>query len=117
MRMWMVDPKILCRQHLLGEHNELHKLVGSIRKSKSLKGYLDQNIIEPESIIERHTELVWEMLRRGYNHQSPLPKFDITDIPKTKVSIDKSYDDLFNRCSACYERFVASEALQGEGLE
>lgn len=24
MRMWMVDPTIMCRQHLLGEHYELH---------------------------------------------------------------------------------------------
>ena len=25
MRMWMVNPKMLCDQHLLGEHFELHK--------------------------------------------------------------------------------------------
>lgn len=30
MRMWMVDPKIMCRKHLLGEHLELHMLAGCI---------------------------------------------------------------------------------------
>lgn len=30
-RMWCVNPHSLCREHLLGEHNELHKLVGGIR--------------------------------------------------------------------------------------
>ena len=25
MRMWMVDPKWLCRKHLLWEHVEIHK--------------------------------------------------------------------------------------------
>ena len=24
MRMWMVNPRIMCRQHLLGEHVEIH---------------------------------------------------------------------------------------------
>lgn len=26
MRIWDLDPAILCRQHLLGEHRELHGL-------------------------------------------------------------------------------------------
>jgi hypothetical protein len=25
MRMWLVDPALLCDKHLLGEHGELHK--------------------------------------------------------------------------------------------
>ena len=41
MRMWMVNPEILCRKHLLGEHVELHMLVGWIIKGKSIQGYLD----------------------------------------------------------------------------
>ena len=32
MRMWMIDPKLLCRKHLLGEHLEIHMFVGTINK-------------------------------------------------------------------------------------
>ncbi len=32
MRTWMVPPQIMCRQHLLGEHNEIHKFVGAVTK-------------------------------------------------------------------------------------
>ena len=30
MRMWGVDPKQMCRQHLLGEHVELHMQAGAV---------------------------------------------------------------------------------------
>jgi hypothetical protein len=37
--MWMVDPRQMCRQHLLGEHNELHMFAGTMRKGIGLAGY------------------------------------------------------------------------------
>ena len=58
MRIWMVDPKIMCRQHLLGEHNELHKLAGSLRLKKSIKGYLEKGELDPSQANKRHAELV-----------------------------------------------------------
>lgn len=44
MRMWMVPPELMCRQHLLGEHVELHMFVGAINKGTSvvtLPGYCE----------------------------------------------------------------------------
>jgi Pyrimidine dimer DNA glycosylase len=35
MRMWLVDPRLMCSQHLLGEHVELHMLVGSLNRKKT----------------------------------------------------------------------------------
>ena len=35
MRMWLVNPALLCRQHLLGEHVEMHMFAGHI-----LEGYV-----------------------------------------------------------------------------
>ena len=46
MRMWMVDPRIMCRQHLLGEHVEIHMFVGAISRGKSVKGYLEKGLLE-----------------------------------------------------------------------
>jgi hypothetical protein len=75
VRIWDVDPAILCRQHLLGEHRELHGLWNILVHDKS--GYRRH----PETrrwegklaaLYERHEALVNEMTARGYSHGSPL---------------------------------------------
>jgi len=38
MRMWMIDPSLLCRKHLLGEHNEIHKHRHNFEKHHSVTG-------------------------------------------------------------------------------
>lgn len=43
MRMWKVNPKNMCRQHLLGEHVECHMFVGAILKGISLSGYIKKD--------------------------------------------------------------------------
>jgi len=75
MRIWDIPPSRLCRNHLLGEHSELHALWSILTKDK--KGYARH----PETLrwrgklnalYQRHDLLVAEMVRRGYNHRSPL---------------------------------------------
>ena len=75
MRIWDVDPARLCRQHLLGEHRELHGLWNIHTLGRT--GYSHH----PETrrwegklaaLFARHERLVEEMLRRGYRHASPL---------------------------------------------
>ena len=73
MRMWMVNPRKMCRKHLLGEHVELHMLVGTLQRRKRVDGFVANGLIEPLAIRERHGALVKEMERRGYRRQSPLP--------------------------------------------
>jgi len=68
MRMWMVNPKIMCRQHLLGEHVEIHMFVGTLSRGKSVKGYLEKGLLEVHNLYWRHEELVEEMKRRGTVH-------------------------------------------------
>lgn len=68
----MTDPATMCRRHLLGEHVEMHMFLGSIRRGFSMEGYLDGNLLEPRSLVDRHDLLVAEMERRGYRHRSPL---------------------------------------------
>jgi len=38
MRIWDIPPRKLCRNHLLGEHRELHAIWSILIRSK--KGYL-----------------------------------------------------------------------------
>ena len=95
----MVEPRCLCRQHLLGEHNELHKLVGCLRKGRSIEGYLEKGLVELHSIRTRHAALVKEMKRRNYRHQSPLGKFPASC--RGYVNLQQSYNDLKDRCPNC----------------
>ena len=75
MRMWMVDPKKMCRKHLLGEHVEIHMMAGTLLKGRSIDGFLERGLLEPQSARKRHDALAAEMQARGYNHASPLPLF------------------------------------------
>lgn len=106
MRMWMTNPKLMCRKHLLGEHVETHMLVGSINKKKSLDGFIYKGLIEPQNLKKRHKELANEMLRRGYNHDSPLPKFK-TDL-EGEVDVSQSVEDLIDRCEECKKLWLNS---------
>jgi hypothetical protein len=109
MRMWMLDPKILCRKHLLGEHSELHKFLPSWRKKHSIEGRVDGNAIEPGAYTDRHEVLAQEMINRGYKHQSPLEKPDFSYLPVehrlAKVDQHKALQTLLDRCPECKERW------------
>lgn len=111
MRAWMVDPEVLCQQHLLGEHVEMHMFVGSLRKGLSLQGYLDMGLVEPRRIAERHERLVAEMARRGMNHASPLPEYTY-DGPDGVVDVEHSYLELARRCADCRERQEKKKAMR-----
>ena len=107
MRMWMIDPQLLCRKHLLGEHGELHKFIPSFHKKHKIDNRVAPVVqIELSSYQSRHDELATEMLRRGMNHKSPLPELpDFTYLPthqyEAKVNKDISIKDLKERCEEC----------------
>jgi len=99
MRMWMVDPRLMCRQHLLGEHVEIHMLVGSLRRGNGIQGFVDKKLLDPRLARDRHDALVAEMERRGYHHASPLKDFPI--IPGATLDPEESWRLLRDRCPAC----------------
>ena len=103
MRMWMVDPKHMCSQHLLGEHLETHMFLGSIRKGISLKGYVAKNLLEIDSLKSRHDEIAVEMGRRGFGHESDLDIAEGETLGVPRAIIDKaaSRAELFRRCPRC----------------
>ena len=109
MRMWMVDPRIMCRKHLLGEHVEHHMFVGTINKGISVVGYLRDNLLEPLSLLTRHVELVREMESRGYKHKSELLSVDLSRMTFeqffTKIDREKSLAELIRRCPECRARY------------
>ncbi|OGR46978.1 MAG: pyrimidine dimer DNA glycosylase [Elusimicrobia bacterium GWC2_51_8] len=77
MRIWDVNPKYLCRQHLLAEHRELHGLWNILTKHKCRGGYSRHPetlrwVGRQNALYKRHEALVEEFRRRGYKHRSPL---------------------------------------------
>lgn len=103
MRMWMIDPRLLCRRHLNGEHYEIHMLAGHLRVGRSVAGYLERGLLEPQNMKARHDELMIEMIRRGGKHRTPLV-VDF-DCPVGVVSRKQSFVDLRERCPRCVERW------------
>jgi hypothetical protein len=92
MRIWDLPPDRLCRQHLLGEHRELHALWTILSTGRA--GYANH----PETrrwrgklaaLYARHEALVAEMERRGYRHGSPLDP-----LMATGSAIQTDYVDL-----------------------
>jgi hypothetical protein len=77
VRIWDVHPSRLCRQHLLGEHRELHGLWNIITQDK--RGYSRHPetlrwVGKEKALYLRHEALAAEIERRGYRHNSPLDK-------------------------------------------
>lgn len=103
----MVDPKIMCRQHLLGEHVETHMFVGSLNKGKKLTGYVDAGFFEPRKLRERHDELAAEIKRRKWNHKSPLPLIETVpdELKDAEVNAEWSLTQLLSRCPECRNNY------------
>ena len=101
--MWGVPAKHLCRQHLLGEHLEMHMFVGTIKKGISINGYIKKGLVNPNKITQRHEELVDEMVKRGYNHYSPI-EFDSSGLSTGMIAVGKNKKELIKRCHECKKR-------------
>ena len=97
----MVNPRIMCRQHLLGEHAEIHMFAGTLNRNKSVKGYLEKGLLEVHSLYDRHEKLVEEMERRGYRHCSPLDEKWKSAEKLGAIDREKSFMELLRRCSRC----------------
>lgn len=109
--MWMIPPKLLCNQHLLGEHSEIHKHRHNFEKQHSMTGRIYPKVlIEPLALETRHDILVDEMLSRGMNHQSPFEQPDVSYLPDDQryalVNRDTSMSDLLDRCDDCAHRII-----------
>jgi hypothetical protein len=117
--MWMVNPKFMCVKHLNGEHLEIHMFLGTIKKGKSIKGYIEKNLCQPRSFKRRHDDIVNEMIARDYKgHKTPLEYIDcqfVCDLPIEyqywEVNSIKSLRDLLSRCPDCLKRYEQHKNL------
>jgi hypothetical protein len=91
VRIWDLDPRVLCDRHLLGEHRELHAIWSILTTGKT--GYANH----PETrrwrgrlaaLYARHDEQVAEMDRRGFRHASPLDRSLATGAARQTELVD-----------------------------
>lgn len=80
----MVEPKTLCRKHLLGEHFEIHKFYHMFIKKQDMSTRIKQKQIYPSEMKNRHDILAKEMIERGYKHNSPYIQPDVNYCYKEK---------------------------------
>jgi hypothetical protein len=113
MRMWMLNPTIMCLDHRLGEHYEIHMFVGHMRRERSIEGYVRNNCIQPRALKWRHDQIA-QSLPAAPLHHSPLSvnvKELIAYLPfehqRAKVNVEQAFEDLINRCPKCYEKAMA----------
>lgn len=117
MRMWMIDPKLLCTKHINGEHGEIHKHRHNFEKRHKISGRISPIVqIEPESMKKRHDELAQEMDRRKIgSHKSPYiqPSLSHLSFSERYAEADLDYNlrDLCDRCEDCRERILNNKSV------
>jgi len=76
VRIWDLPCHLLCRQHLLGEHRELHALWSILTTGRRSPYQHHPETLrwvgKLAALYARHEEQVCELERRGYQHHSPL---------------------------------------------
>jgi hypothetical protein len=91
MRIWDISPKELCRNHLLGEHAELHALWSIVTCGKTGYSHHPETLRwhgKLKALYNRHEQLVKEMEGRGYIHRSPLDKESAQGLAVQDVYLD-----------------------------
>jgi hypothetical protein len=107
MRIWDIEPRYLCQQHLLGEHRELHAIWSVITNHKQGYSKHPETLRWVDSLAAlylRHNAEVMEMEKRGYHHHSPLDKTLATGhkIQLNLVDpVDKQVEKIHNKECNC----------------
>lgn len=99
---------MLCREHLLGEHKEMHQEAGTLLNHPHgeaiVDGHAEAGQVKLSLLEPRHDELVEEMERRGFNHDSPFD-YDLSEYDdRGYIDESENLGDLYGRCDDCAER-------------
>ncbi len=89
-------------------------LDGSLRRSRSIAGFLAKGLLEPSQLQSRHDALADEMVKRGMQHASPMdaepwrPE-DYPDVCDQDQYVDDavSLRELSRRCPSCGNRIAS----------
>ena len=104
--------------------------LGTIRKRKSVTGYLEKGLFSPLVLKERHDELAKELVRRKkirdnlieIVHNSPLELSNedwdylryLNMLPRKEIDFKESLNELMLRCPKCKAR-ITNEQKTSKG--
>lgn len=127
MRMWMINPDLMCIQHIAGEHRELHALKGSLERTKpeyencekhrkNLTALSGDGLIELKSLKERHDELVKYL----DDHRTPIDEIPTLshlpdEVVQAEVDRGKARRDLIDRSEACRPEGYCGSRIKSSG--
>lgn len=115
MRMWMVNPRIMCNKHLGGEYAEFYKHKWTFENKHKKDKYIENNCLEPRSMQKRHDELVEERLRRGLKAKGTFIAPDISYLPEHQqnhtIDVEMNLKLLIDKCPDCKKLY--EELLNG----
>ncbi len=112
MRMWMIDPVLLCNKHLVGEHGEIHKHKHNFVKKHKIAGRISPIVqIELEQMKRRHDELAKEMDRRkSGSHKSQYEQPNLSHLKREEIyaksNLHYNILDLCIRCKNCRKNIL-----------
>jgi hypothetical protein len=92
MRIWDLSPARLCRQHLLGEHRELHAIWAVLTQNRAGYSRHPETLRwrgKLKALFGRHDKLAAEMARRGYRHKTPLDRRLATGSAVQRAYVDR----------------------------
>lgn len=104
--MWLCPPRLMCREHLLGEHSELHQISGTLANHEHgravVEGLAESGFVDTSLLEARHNELRLEMKRRGMDHGSPIDPPEHDEVGSTdREAVVESLWELSRRCPDC----------------
>lgn len=120
-----VPLEIICKQHLQGIWKELHQVLGSLKKGRSIQGHMEDSQVFPEHIWDRMLRVyLFGRQCYGINFQMKYTPIEIEkltlclQIPET--GLERSicaYNTwkLLTRCPTCRQRMyeVVSASVHG----
>jgi hypothetical protein len=73
--------------------------VGTIKRGKNIRGYLEKGLLEIHNLQNRHDQLAEEMQSRGYKHNSPIDF--VYKMKAGKINTKQNAVELYHRCAEC----------------
>jgi hypothetical protein len=89
--------------------------VGTINKGTKVDGYISNDLLQIQSLRERHDKIAEELKRRNFethgivkDHKTPLKNFNINYCKHIEIDKDRNEKELYRRCEACRRRMNES---------
>ncbi len=92
MRVLDIEAKLLCNNHLLGEHREIHAVWKILTENKKGYSHHPETLRWKDKLLalyNRHERVASEMIKRGFNHKSTLKKELATGSNIQSIFIDQ----------------------------